>query len=114
MMRETSSTSSTICVKDVTFRATVSMARICFSPVSRPDCIMRTYPTIAFSGVRSSWDSVARNSSFSRLASRAIAKQPLPLLLRPLAVADVAGDLRRADHGAVLRSESARRSTRRG
>ena len=72
MMRETSSTSSTIWVSDVTLRATVSRARARFSPVSRPDCIIRTYPTIAFSGVRSSWESVARNSSLRRLASRAI------------------------------------------
>ena len=40
-MRETSSTSSTICVSDVALRATVSIARLAFSPVSRPDCIMR-------------------------------------------------------------------------
>jgi hypothetical protein len=54
MMRETSSTSSTIWVSDVTLRATVSRARVPFSPVSRPDCSIRTYPTIALSGVRSS------------------------------------------------------------
>ena len=40
-------------------------------------------------------------------------QQPVPLLLGSLPVADVAGDLRRADHRAVMRSESARRSARR-
>ena len=38
---------------------------------SSPVRSMCVQPTIAFSGVRSSWDSVARNSSLARLAARA-------------------------------------------
>ena len=41
------------------------------SPSRRPACSMRIQPKIELSGVRSSWESVARNSSLTRLASAA-------------------------------------------
>ena len=40
---------------------------------SEPPCSMRDQPRMAVNGVRSSWETVARNSSFSRFDSSALA-----------------------------------------
>ena len=72
-IRETSSTSSTICVSHVAFRSSVSRPRAAFSADSMPPRSSREYPTMALSGVRSSCDSTARNSSFIRFAACASA-----------------------------------------
>jgi hypothetical protein len=68
-MREMSSTSSTICVKDVAFRSIVSMLLSRFSGGTMPERRMRAYPRIALSGVRSSCERLARKSSLMRLVS---------------------------------------------
>ena len=52
-------------------RSMVSMARATVASSRPPVRSMCAQPTIALSGVRSSWESMARNSSFIRLASRA-------------------------------------------
>ncbi len=48
------------------FRSMASTARAVFSSGSRPPLSMRAQPSIAFGGVRSSWLTVARNSSLVR------------------------------------------------
>jgi len=57
-------------------RLIVSMARSAIS-VSRPPSSIRDQPSIAVSGVRSSCETVARNSSFRRLDSSATARAVL-------------------------------------
>jgi len=69
-MRETSSRSSIRRPCATAFRSMMSSAR----RVAGSSCVRRricAHPRTAFSGVRSSCDSVARNSSFTRLASSA-------------------------------------------
>ena len=68
MIRDTSRMSSTIRVSDEALRATVASACDWRSDGIIPDWSSRVYPRMALSGVRSSWDSVARNSSFNRFA----------------------------------------------
>ena len=44
----------------LTFRSTTSSPRRAAASSSAPDCSRRTHPSIAFSGVRSSWESVGQ------------------------------------------------------
>ena len=67
-IRDTSSSWSMIWFCAVALRMMVSMAVRISSGVSCPRWSRYAHPTIAVSGVRSSCDSVARNSSFTRLA----------------------------------------------
>jgi len=70
-MRETSRMSEMSWVWTRALRSMVSMARAAVAESSWPDRSMCVQPTIALKGVRSSWESVARNSSLARLAARA-------------------------------------------
>ena len=74
MMRDTSRRSSISFVCARTLRSITSRApcRSARDPAV-PERSRRVQPRIAASGVRSSWESVVRNSSFMRLASRASA-----------------------------------------
>ena len=72
-MRDTSSTSSMSLVCARAFRSMTATARAAASGGRFP-CIRRAvHPTMALSGVRSSWDRVARNWSFIRFADSASA-----------------------------------------
>ena len=76
-MRETSSRSSTICVCARALRSMVSQRRA--RPGRRaasPRAQQRDQPRMALSGVRSSCESIARNSSLTRLARFGLAAQP--------------------------------------
>ena len=77
-------------------------------------------PTMALSGVRSSCDSAARKSSFTRLARSASARaarlagqEPLPLGLDRVPLGDVGGD-GEADARAGMRSRRSSRARRAG
>ena len=74
MMRDTSRMSSISSACARALRSMVSSAFCSFSGGSVRDRNMRVQPTIALSGVRSSCDSVARNSSFARLAASAASR----------------------------------------
>ena len=74
MMRETSSRSSMSWATDLALRSIVSSARSRRSGSRSPRRSHQVHPTSALSGVRSSWDSVARNSSLARLAVSAVAR----------------------------------------
>ncbi len=73
-MRATSRRSSTICACVVALRSMASMARSVACASSRPVRSSLDQPSTAFSGVRSSWDTVAMNSSLERLACSASAR----------------------------------------
>ena len=75
VMRETSSRSSTSRACAWALRSIFSSARNARGRDNAPDRSSRVQPRMALSGVRSSCDSVARNSSFSRLASRSSASR---------------------------------------
>ena len=70
-MRDTSSTSSMSLVCARALRSTMPMALAAVASSRFPCMSSAVQPTMAFSGVRSSWDNVARNWSFSRFASSA-------------------------------------------
>ena len=72
MMRDTSSRSSTSCACARALRSSDSSARCRIDGCMVPSRSMCAQPSTALSGVRSSWDRVARNSSFSRFASSAV------------------------------------------
>ena len=72
MMRETSRRSSISWASTRVLRSMTSGPRRAPTASSVPDRSRRTQPRIAFSGVRSSWESVARNSSFARFASSSL------------------------------------------
>ena len=74
MIRDTSSSSSMIWFCAVALRMMVSTARVVSSGGSLPRWSRSAQPTIAVSGVRSSWDRVARNSSFRPFAASAAAR----------------------------------------
>ena len=83
MMRVTSRMSSISCVCSLAFRPMTSIAwRTRSAESMAPCCSIWTQPRIAFSGVRSSCESVPRNSSFSRLASSAAASRASSASLR--------------------------------
>ena len=104
-MRLMSSRSEISCAWTRVLRATTSRPRSRILGSSRPRIISSVHDRMALSGVLSSCDTIARNSSFTRLArSASRARRALgleealafgdgALLLR-----DVARDLRRADH----------------
>ena len=69
-MRETSSRSSISRACARALRSMLSRPRARVASSALVERSTRAHPSTAFSGVRSSCDSVARNSSFSRLASR--------------------------------------------
>ena len=71
MMRETSRMSSISTACALALRSIVSSALRDFSGDRLPERNIPVHPTIAASGVRSSCDSVARNSSLARLAASA-------------------------------------------
>ena len=74
MMRDTSSMSS---ISSACARALRSMVSSAFCSLSGDKVSARSmcvHPTIALSGVRSSCDSVARNSSLARLAASAASR----------------------------------------
>ena len=71
IMRETSSRSSISRACERALRSIVSIARVAFDPSTSPLRIIEAHPRIEVKGVRSSCESVARNSSFSRSASSA-------------------------------------------
>ena len=71
-------------------RSIVSSARSMPAASSLPIRSSRVQPSIALSGVRSSCDSVARNSSFARLAARELVGAPAEIVFEPLAFGDVA------------------------
>ena len=71
MTRDTSSTSEISCACDCALRATISSTFGMRAASTRRSRSSDTQPRMALSGVRSSCDSVARNSSFSRLARSA-------------------------------------------
>ena len=71
MMRETSSRSSIRRACERALRSMVSIAREALEPSTSPFRIIEAQPSIEVKGVRSSCESVARNSSFSRSASSA-------------------------------------------
>ena len=73
-MRATSSRSSTIWAWVVALRSMASMARSVAEASSRPVRSSLDQPRTAFSGVRSSWETVAMNSSLARLARSASAR----------------------------------------
>ena len=73
-IRATSSRSSTICAWVVALRSMASMARSVAEASSRPVRSSRDQPSTAFSGVRSSCETVAMNSSLARLARSASAR----------------------------------------
>src|SRR5438067_8936 len=68
MMRETSRMSSTSCVWARALRSMVSSTRPSAFGSTAPVRSIRVQPRMAFKGVRSSWETVARNSSLVRLA----------------------------------------------
>src|SRR4030095_353357 len=89
-------------------RSTVSSACFDVSSSRRPLRNIVNQPSMAVSGVRSSCERVARNLSFTRVGALASAardvwgsQQFLTLLLGPLLLGDVAGDLRSADNFAA-------------
>ena len=69
MIRETSSRSSMSCSWICEFRSMMSIARRVVGSSRCPAASSRAQPRMAFSGVRSSCDRVARNSSFARFAA---------------------------------------------
>jgi hypothetical protein len=69
MARDTSRRSSMSCACARALRSMVSKARPALPPSSCPMRSMCAQPRIAVSGVRSSCETVARNSSFRRFAS---------------------------------------------
>ena len=71
IIRETSSTSAMSCACTCAFFSTISRIRGTRCGSTCDFRSMYTHPRIAFSGVRSSCDKVARNSSFKRLARSA-------------------------------------------
>ena len=73
-MRETSSRSSTRCACCLAQREIVSSARLEAAASSAPAASILNHPMIAPSGVRSSCETIARNSSFARLAASASAR----------------------------------------
>ena len=75
-MRETSRMSEMSWVCARALRSMVSTARATTALSSGPPRRTWAQPTMALSGVRSSWDRVARNSSFIRFASWASRKHP--------------------------------------
>jgi len=75
MMRETSRMSLINWAWSLALRPMTSIACRAPSGGSPPDCSISIQPRMACSGVRSSCDSVARNSSFTRLASSAAARR---------------------------------------
>ena len=70
-MRETSSRSSITCDCAQPARSIACTACVLCGVSSLPLARSRAHPRTEFSGVRSSCDSVARNSSFSRFAASA-------------------------------------------
>ena len=70
-MRETSSRSSMSCAIATALRWIVSSALFCRASSNFHEVSIFAQPRIAFSGVRSSWLTTARNSSFARLARSA-------------------------------------------
>ena len=66
VIRETSSRSSTSRTRCLTWRSMI--VRSCSTPVRRAGASAAARSTIGESGLRSSWPSIARNSSFARLA----------------------------------------------
>ena len=71
---ETSRRSSTSCASARVLRL-IDCSPFDVRPSSDAVCSsIAAHPRMAFSGVRSSWDAVARNSSFARLASSACAR----------------------------------------
>jgi len=82
MMRETSRMSSISSACARALRSIVSSARCSFSGDRDRDRSMCVHPTIALSGVRSSCDSVARNSSLARLAASAASRASRSLTAR--------------------------------
>ena len=86
MIRETSRMSSISRACSPAFRPITSIACCARADVRVPLCSIGTQPRIAFSGVRSSCDSVARNSSLSRLASSAAASRASSASLRRVTI----------------------------
>ena len=72
MMRDMSRRSSTSCACARVLRSMTSSACPCRDASSEPVLSSDTQPKIAFSGVRSSCDTVAMNSSFARLSASAL------------------------------------------
>ena len=70
-MREISSRSSINCICKLALRSIVSIARAALSSSSIPVCNIPAQPMIAVMGVRSSWETIAKNSSLERLADSA-------------------------------------------
>ena len=90
--------SSMSCTCAFALRMMTSSARVTASPRSSPVRSMRAQPYTAFSGVRSSWESTARNSSFARLAASAAARARCSSVEQPRVV-DGDGELgRHAGH----------------
>ena len=71
IMREISSRSSISCICKLALRSIVSIAIAALSSSSMPACNIPAHPRIAVMGVRNSWETIARNSSFERLAASA-------------------------------------------
>ena len=86
MIRETSRMSSISRACSRAFRPITSIACCARAEVRVPLCSIGTQPRIAFNGVRSSCDSVARNSSLSRLASSAAASRASSASLRRVTI----------------------------
>ena len=79
MIRETSRMSSTSCVCARALRSMVSSTRLSAFGSTAPVRSIRVQPRMAFKGVRSSWETVARNSSLVRLAISACLRASLSL-----------------------------------
>jgi hypothetical protein len=71
MIRDTSSRSSMSCACARTLRSITSSPRVTVAASLRPPRSITVQPRMGVSGVRSSCERVARNSSLARLASSA-------------------------------------------